>query len=223
MKEQVKLSRAFGSTPTTVHKRVEYAFEIAGGVSTDGSGERWKPQGDRAEKITDRSIVRLLLIVVFAMVLLGLTALLLIEPQQMRWPEREAAKWTAGDVQIAFVQNVLLDKEVRATAYFSTSNGTRIRYFRHDSETLPDRFAVEADQGSICYVHCVLRWLEENVPRHSDLSSVKEEKKGMLSVMMSGECSEFVSEAYCCVTVVNVHADGTYSPEDVYYCEIPVL
>lgn len=226
MKRRVKLSRAFGTTPSTVYKRAEYAFKMSNSNMTAaprpgyGADETFAPVTEKAP-LTTR--VRVPMLIALSVLLLALTALLLLEPDFTKNKAPVSGAGQAGGVNVKMELTLLDEKEVRATAHFSTAEGGQMRYFWYDGQALPDVFpaVTAAENEKIYYIYCALMWQAEGKTAQSDLASAQTDNKG-LNVMMSGEWQQPAEEVFCRVVIVPVNADGTYDADDVSSLTMPM-
>ncbi len=242
--KRVYLSRAFGSTPKTVYKRIEHTFEmpLPAEEREDGKPEETETAAlDTRRPASAAAGLRVPVLIALAAVLLIVTAVLVMEPGKKNREVKsslphtdkaassiippEAAAALPG-MQVTLSQAYADEQKVRATADFVLTEPGTAYYFWYDGKTLPAQFpAVEAaNQEAIYYINCALSWQEGERQVLSDLASPQNLENGGLSVMMAGawEAAEESRPITCYAVSVRVNADGTYQKTDVSYAEIPV-
>ena len=218
--KKVRLSRAFGTTPNTVYRRIEYAFTQPADAASAHGTEGPEPPKQRFSRPWLWGLVAL------AVVLLAVTALVVFEPFRQTADQR-AASILAGearllDVRVRLSGAVATEKEVQATATFTAGRNCGLHYFWYDRENLPDSFLVPAGAETF-YVFCALNWEQEGAVATSDLAYTQGEQPGQLTITMSGPWhADAAQNLACTVTVVRVHSDGTHTPADVSRAVVPL-
>lgn len=242
--KKVYLSRAFGSTPKTVYKRIEHTFEMP--LPAEEKDESKMDGAEAAAQNLQRPApstagLRVPVLVALAAVLLILTTVLVMEPGKKRkesksaspHPDQTASSMLPSEaaaalpgVQMMLSQAYADEQKVRATADFVLTEPGTAYYFWYDGKTLPTQFpAVEAaEHEAVYYINCALSWQEGEQQVLSDLASPQNLENGGLSVMMAGawEAAEESRPITCYAVSVRVNADGTYQNADISYVEIPL-
>lgn len=219
--KQVRLSRAFGTTPKSVYRRMEDVFALP--------PEEAKPQGGEGENEPEPALKRRwgAGLIALAALLLALTALLVLDPFDKKPAAGSGAIYSEAqllEVQLQLRGVSATAREVRATAVFSAPADCAAHYFWYDGQTLPAQFSAAEGGRAAYYVSCALCWPGETGMIYSDLVSTQQEKDGALSVRLSGawEREPGLQTVQCAVTVVRAQADGSYQPRDVQKTLLPL-
>lgn len=239
--KQVRLSRAFGTTPGTVYKRMENTLHTAPQAAPCAASSKETRAPAAAAPAGSRHV---LLIVLSSLLLLVTAALSLCDSQLgvRQWFSRLLSGNSAGMLQVAAdtitiedltftVRSASADStSLRVTASFAPAQDAscRLASFWYDRKTLPETLpANDAAAGEVIYhIFCDLAWENaDGTLQCSELNIAQQNTNGSLSVLMTGtwQMEDTRQTVVCRATIIRTGADGSYGPEDIFSAELPFV